>query len=104
MEHARCAHCRNPIRGRQAFIQHSRSGMTFHADCWVVLHSTVQADYLARYEAVGVSALVSPYSRTAMAAWLPDAAIDEAVETLSEQLVVGSFGDAVLTDELRTAD
>ncbi|MEO5709671.1 MAG: hypothetical protein ABIQ59_07605 [Nocardioidaceae bacterium] len=78
--------------------------MTFHADCWVLLHSTVQGDYLARYEAEGVSALVTPYSRIAMAAWLPDAAIDEAVETLSEQLVVGSFDDPVLTDDLRTGE
>lgn len=78
--------------------------MTFHADCWVLLHTSVQADYLARYEADGVSALVTPYSRTAMASWLPEAAIDEAVETLSEQLALGSFADSMLADELRTTE
>jgi hypothetical protein len=105
VEHARCAHCRNPIRGRQAYVRHARSDLSFHTDCWVLLHSTVQADYLARYEADGVGALVTPYSRTAMASWLPEAAIDEAVETLSEQLVVGSFDDdPMLSEDLRTGE
>ena len=104
MEHARCAHCRNPIRGRQSYVRHARSDLAFHADCWVLLHRAVQTDYLARYEVDGVSALVTPYSRTAMASWLPEAAIDAAVETLTEQLVVGSFDETVLTDELRTGE
>lgn len=104
MEHARCAHCRNPIRGRQAYVRHARSDMSFHSDCWVLLHTAVQDDYLARYQSDGVSALVTPYSRTAMASWLPEAAIDEAVETLTDQLSAGSFDQARLTDELRLRD
>ena len=78
--------------------------MTFHADCWVSLHATVQAAYLERYSTDGVAALVNPYSRTEMASWLPEAAIEEAVESLSEQLVVESFDDPVLTEELRTGE
>ena len=78
--------------------------MTFHVDCWVALHATVQAAYLERYHDDGVVALVNPYSRTEMASWLPEAAIEEAVESLSEQLVVESFDAPVLTEELRAGE
>jgi predicted amidohydrolase YtcJ len=60
--------------------------MTFHSDCWVTLHATVQKEYIERAAELGVAALVDPYQRAEMASWLPEAAIDEAVETLSEQL------------------
>lgn len=78
--------------------------MTFHTDCWVTLHVTVQASYVERYQVEGLSALVSPYSRTEMASWLPEAAIDEAVESLSEEIEVGSFDDPSLTEDLRAQD
>ena len=87
MEHTRCAQCRNPIRGRQAMVRHSRAEMTFHADCWMALHATVQADYVKRAEHDGVAALIDPYQRAEMASWLPEAAIDEAVEQLGNELV-----------------
>ena len=101
MDHARCAHCRNPIRGRQAQVRHGRSDLLFHVDCWVTLHATVQASYAERALAEGIPALVSPYSRTDMASWLPEAAIEAAVESLSEQLEVAAFDDPVLAEELR---
>jgi hypothetical protein len=78
--------------------------MLFHADCWVTLHATVQSSYLERAQTEGIPALVSPYSRTEMASWLPEAAIDEAVESLSEQLEIASFDDPVLSEELRSED
>ena len=86
MEHARCAYCRNPIRGRQSGVDLARADMTFHADCWVTLHASVQKEYAERAAELGAVALVDPYQRAEMASWLPEAAIDEAVETLSEQL------------------
>lgn len=86
VEHARCAQCRNPIRGRQARVCLTRAEMTFHADCWQTLHAAVQADYAQRAREEGIAALLGPYQRTEMASWLPEAAIDEAVEALSGQL------------------
>jgi hypothetical protein len=64
----------------------ARADMTFHADCWVELHAAVQAQYTERARDEGVPALVDPYKRTGMASWLPEAAIDEAVENLTEGL------------------
>ncbi|NUR06452.1 MAG: hypothetical protein HOQ22_09915 [Nocardioidaceae bacterium] len=86
MEHVRCAQCRNPVRARQVSVAHVRSALVFHADCWVDLHAQVQAEYLRGYDELGVAALMTPYERDALAAWLPEAAIDEAVEELSAQL------------------
>lgn len=86
VEHARCAQCRNPIRGRQPRVRLARAEMTFHADCWQSLHAAVQADYARRAREEGIAALLGPYQRTEMASWLPEAAIDEAVEALSGQL------------------
>lgn len=78
--------------------------MTFHSDCWVSLHATVQASYVERFQLEGLSALVSPYSRTEMASWLPQAAIDEAVESLTVELEAGSFHQPLVTEELRAQD
>jgi hypothetical protein len=86
VEHVRCAQCRNPIRGRQSMVRHARAQMIFHADCWASLHAEVQAAYVARAHDDGVGALLDPYSRAEMAAWLPEAAIDEAIEALGDQL------------------
>lgn len=86
MEHARCAQCRNPIRGRQARVQHARADMTFHADCWASLHACVQAEYVEQIAERGFDALVAPYRCAETVSWLPQAAIDEAVESFGEQL------------------
>lgn len=98
MEHARCAHCRNPVRSRQARVRLARAEMTFHADCWLSLHAAVQADYARRSREEGIAALLGPYQRTEMASWLPEAAIDEAVEALSDQLE--DLGRATLASDL----
>jgi hypothetical protein len=39
-----------------------------------------------------------------MASWLPAAAIDEAVESLSEHLEAGSFAEPLLAERLRAHD
>jgi hypothetical protein len=68
-------------------VRHARAQMTFHADCWVALHADVQTAYLSRAaQDDGVTALLDPYSRAEMASWLPEAAIDEAIEALGDQL------------------
>jgi hypothetical protein len=76
VEHERCAHCRNPIRGRQARVQLSGAGMSFHVDCWGDLHSTVQAQYAERARELGLPALLGPYQRGEGVTWLPGA-VDE---------------------------
>ena len=86
MNHERCAQCRNPIRGRQAAVPLPRAAMTFHSDCWGELHQTVQTSYLESVREGGVAALLIPYQRSQMASWLPQAAIEDAVVALSEQL------------------
>jgi hypothetical protein len=61
--------------------------MMFHSDCWLALHAEVQAAYVDRAQGDGVAALLDPYSRAEMASWLPEAAIDEAIDALGEQLL-----------------
>lgn len=80
MEHERCSHCRNPIRGRQASVRHAQSEMTFHTDCWADLHQHAQQDYSRTVADHDVLALLSPYSRRAVATWLPHPESDELVE------------------------
>ena len=92
MEHVRCAQCRNPIRGRQAFVTHARSNLSFHSDCWLDLHQRVQAEYTVTVAADGIDGLLAPYSRNQMAAWLPSVAIDAAAEQLAD-MVVGELAD-----------
>jgi hypothetical protein len=67
-------------------VRHARAQMIFHADCWLTLHAEVQAAYTGRAQDGGVAALLDPYSRAEMASWLPEAAIDEAIEALGDQL------------------
>ena len=77
VEHPRCAQCRNPIRGRQTFIRLASAGMSFHDDCWVELHAVVQDNYRSEYAEVGVPALLKPYHRDQLAAWLPALQADD---------------------------
>jgi len=86
MERIRCAHCRNPIRGRQASVKHAAADMSFHSDCWAGLHATLQEDYLRRASEEGVAALLQPYDRTRLAAWLPQAAVDAEVDALGRAI------------------
>jgi hypothetical protein len=74
-------------------VQLARADMSFHGDCWVTLHSTVQQGYVDRVRDEGVSSLLEPYARTQMASWLPEAAIDAAVESLTEHLETTSVHD-----------
>jgi hypothetical protein len=68
--------------------------MSFHGDCWVSLHSTVQQGYVDRVREDGIDSLLEPYQRTQMASWLPEAAIDAAVESLTEHLETTVRDDA----------
>ena len=85
MDHARCAQCRNPIRGRQSRVHHALADMTYHADCWQLLHAAVQRSY--REGCRGDDSLVAvmePYHRQAIASWVPAAAVEEAALLLAE--------------------
>jgi hypothetical protein len=67
-------------------VELTRADMSFHGDCWVTLHATVQQGYVDRVREKGLDSLLEPYQRTQMASWLPEAAIDAAVESLTETL------------------
>ena len=69
MEHARCAQCRNPIRGRQQAVHLASAGRDFHEDCWRALQVHVQDRYLESVSALGVPALLRPYSRAHPLDW-----------------------------------
>lgn len=66
-------------------VDHARTGLVFHRDCWSDLHATVQADYV-RQAQDDLGALVGPYQRATMASWLPEAAINEVLEAFHEQI------------------
>ena len=93
MEHTRCAYCRNPIRARQRLVLLARAAMSFHGDCWGTLHATVQQGYVDRVRDEGVGSLLQPYQRAQMASWLPEAAIDAAVESLTVHLEASTVRD-----------
>lgn len=96
MEHVRCARCRNPIRGRQASVRHAPSATTFHADCWSEMHAHAQQDYARTVESQDVLALLLPYSRRAVATWLPQQESDEVDELASV--------DAPVADQARSPE
>jgi hypothetical protein len=54
-----------------------RAEMQFHADCWAVLHLNVQREYELRAQDEGISALLVPYNRSQVGAWLPSEVDDE---------------------------
>lgn len=55
-----------------------RADMSFHGDCWAVLHLNVQREYELRAQDEGVVALLLPYNRAQVSAWLPSDAEEEA--------------------------
>jgi hypothetical protein len=55
-----------------------RADMSFHGDCWAVLHLNVQREYELRAQDQGVVALLLPYNRAQVSAWLPSDAEEEA--------------------------
>jgi hypothetical protein len=67
-------------------VELTRADMSVHGDGWVTLHATVQQQYVDRVREEGIDSLLEPYQRTQMASWLPEAAIDAAVESLTETL------------------
>jgi hypothetical protein len=77
--------------------------MTFHSDCWGELHQAVQSSYATSVREGGVAALLIPYQRSQMASWLPQAAIEDAVEALTEQLDQHLAAD-LLAGHLAAAD
>jgi hypothetical protein len=71
MENHRCAQCREPIGADERRVRLVRAEMDFHAHCWAALHVTVQRDYELRTQDGGIVALLVPYHRTQVGAWLP---------------------------------
>ena len=107
MENKHCAQCREAIGANERRVRLVRADMDFHADCWAALHVTMQQDYELRTQDGGIVALLVPYHRTQVSAWLPsceedaagvadavaaaDALVDEAVEVAEvEPLSVAS--------------
>jgi hypothetical protein len=74
-------------------VKLARADMSFHGDCWATLHSSVQQAYVDRVRDEGLGSLLEPYQRTQMASWLPEAAIDAAAESLTEQLETAAVRD-----------
>jgi hypothetical protein len=71
MENSRCAQCRDIIGADERRVRLVRADMEFHADCWAALHVSMQQDYELRTQDGGIVALLVPYHRTQVGAWLP---------------------------------
>jgi hypothetical protein len=71
MENNGCAQCREPIGANERRVRLVRADMEFHAKCWAALHVTMQQDYELRSQDGGIVALLVPYHRTQVGAWLP---------------------------------
>jgi hypothetical protein len=78
MENKHCAQCREAIGANERRVRLVRADMDFHADCWAALHVTMQQDYELRTQDGGIVALLVPYHRTQVSAWLPSAEEDAA--------------------------
>ena len=76
MENNRCAQCRDIIGADVRRVRLVRADMEFHADCWAALHVSMQQDYELRTQDGGIVALLVPYHRTQVGAWLPSHAED----------------------------
>src|SRR4051794_20027891 len=71
MDNKHCAQCREVIGANERRVRLVRADMDFHADCWAALHVTMQQDYESRTQDGGIVALLVPYHRTQVGAWLP---------------------------------
>src|SRR3954467_2365744 len=71
MDNKHCAQCREVIGANERRVRLVRADMDFHADCWAALHVTMQRDYESRTQDGGIVALLVPYHRTQVGAWLP---------------------------------
>jgi hypothetical protein len=71
MENTACAQCREPIGVNDRRVRLVRADMEFHAKCWAALHVSMQRDYELRSQDGGIVALLVPYHRTQVGAWLP---------------------------------
>jgi len=71
MDNKHCAQCREVIGANERRVRLVRADMDFHADCWAALHVTMQQDYESRTQDGGIVALLVPYHRKQVGAWLP---------------------------------
>jgi hypothetical protein len=98
MENKHCAQCREAIGANERGVRLVRADMDFHADCWAALHVTMQQDYELRTQDGGIVALLVPYHRTQVGAWLPssedDATGDPDAVPAADDLVDGAAGAA----------
>lgn len=78
MDNKHCAQCREVIGANERRVRLVRADMDFHADCWAALHVTMQQDYESRTQDGGIVALLVPYHRKQVGAWLPPHAADAA--------------------------
>jgi len=61
MDRKRCSKCRNPIRGAGVARAEGEETTWFHADCWVEVCGSEQAEYERRIQESGLAALLDPY-------------------------------------------
>ncbi|MFL6131732.1 MAG: hypothetical protein ACJ72A_02955 [Nocardioidaceae bacterium] len=86
MDNKHCAQCREVVGANERRVRLVRADMDFHADCWAALHVTMQQDYESRTQDGGIVALLVPYHRTQVGAWLPphDADAADAADAAGE--------------------
>lgn len=71
MENNACAQCREVIGVNDRRVRLVGAALDFHAKCWSALHVSMQRDYELRSQDGGIVALLVPYHRTQVGAWLP---------------------------------
>jgi len=71
MENNACAQCREVIGVDDRRVRLVGADLDFHAKCWSALHVSMQRDYELRSQDGGIVALLVPYHRTQVGAWLP---------------------------------
>src|SRR3954447_9015398 len=98
MDNKHCAQCREVIGANDRRVRLVRADMDFHADCWAALHVTMQQDYESRTQDGGIVALLVPYHRKQVGAWLPPPAADAAADAAD------AAGEADAADAAGEAD
>ena len=105
MENNHCAQCREAIGANDRRVRLVRADMDFHAGCWATLHVTVQQDYESRTQDGGIVALLVPYHRTQVGAWLPSLANDtDDVDDTDDSDDTDNTDDTVATDDADDAE